>query len=275
MNDFAAQLNIIDIRDKLPRAKWSIGTRSNTTSLTYHYNGPFVPPTRQYGNGLIDQLIADTQWQMRKGWGGTKDGSDGLQYHFAIASDGLIYQTRDIDALLWHAAHQDANARGLALHFPLGSGQQPTVAQLASAFRLSDLLRARYQVTLNRTFGHLEWKHATACPGPELMRHLVAYRTGITPIVSPTPTPAGMRRFLLTCDGKANVRQAPRTRWLDGRPVPIAGTLKSGMIVFVDVVKTDGERIGKVSNPNWLHMARVPHEQADLGFISETLGIWL
>jgi hypothetical protein len=91
----------------------------------------------------------------------------------------------------------------------------------------------------------------------------------------PTPTPAKMRRFQLTCEGKANVRQAPRTRWADGGAVPIAGTLKSGTIVYVDVVKTDGERIGPNANPNWLHMARVPHEQADLGFISETLGEWL
>lgn len=206
---------------------------------------------------------------MRPGWGGTVNGADGLQYHLAVASDGQIYQTRDLDALLWHAAHQDGNSRGLALHFPLGVGQQPTAVQLASAFRVSDLLRARYQITLNRTLGHLEWKHATACPGPDIMRHLVAYRAGVTPIVSPTPTPAGLRRFLLTCDGKANVREGPGTSF------KIAGTLKSGTIVFVDVVKTDGERIGTTANPNWIHMARVANEQADLGFISETLGVWL
>jgi N-acetylmuramoyl-L-alanine amidase-like protein/SH3 domain-containing protein len=257
MNDFLSQLNIIDLRDRLPRAKWSIGTRRVTTSLTWHWNGPSVAPAHQYGNGLIDQLIADSNWQMRAGWGGTVNGADGLMYHLVFAADGQIYLTRDIDALLWHCAHAEGNSRGLALHFPLGIGQLPTVAQLSSAFRVSDLLRARYQITLNRMLGHLEWKHATACPGPALMAHLVAYRTGLTPIVSPTPVPAGLRRFQIA-GVTANVRQGPATTF------PIAGTLKPGTIVYVDVEKA-----------GWIHMARIANEQADLGFVSETLGVWL
>jgi hypothetical protein len=215
-----------------------------------------VAPAHQYGNGLLDQLIADSNWQMRAGWGGTVNGADGLMYHLVVASDGQVYQTRYIDALLWHCAQSEGNSRGLALHFPLGIGQLPTALQLASAFRVSDLLRARYQITLNRTLGHLEWKHATLCPGPNLMAHLIAYRTGITPIVSPTPTPAGLRRFHVAIT--ANVRQGPGTQF------PIAGIIKPGTIVFVDVEKA-----------GWVHMARVANEQADLGFISETLGVWL
>jgi len=258
MNDFLSQLNVIDIRSRLPRAKWSIGTRSATTSETWHYNGPAVPSERQRGEGLIQQLIADAQWQMRPGWGGTVDGADGLMYHLIFASDGTIYQARDIDALLWHCAHADGNSRGLAFHFPIGLGQQPSAAQLISAFRASDLLRRRFAIPLNRTIGHLEWKHATACPGPNIMQHLVAYRAGVEPRVTKTPTPAGLKRFLLTCADKANVRQGPGTNF------PIAGTLKSGTVVYVDVVKS-----------GWVHMAKVEHEQADLGFISETLGAWL
>ena len=195
---------------------------------------------------------------MRPGWGGTKDGADGLMYHLVFASDGQIYQARDLDAMLWHAAHADANSRGLALHFPIGEGQQPTAPQLASAFRASDLLRAQLQIPLNRTLGHLEWKHATACPGPILMQHLMAYRAGAQVVVTPTPTPAGLRRFRITCDGVANVRQGP------GVGFPVAGTLKSGQVVFVDVLKDQ-----------WVHMARVPNEQADLGFVADRLGVWL
>src|SRR5438105_4643558 len=123
---FLADLGVIDIRDKLPRASWTIGTRAATTSLTWHYSGPPVPPMRQYGDGLIDQLIADARWQMRPGWGGTVGGADGLMYHLVIASDGAAYQARDLDALLWHCAHADGNAHGLALHFPLGTNQAPT-----------------------------------------------------------------------------------------------------------------------------------------------------
>jgi len=265
----------IDIRDQLPSRTWRIGARASTTSLTWHYNGPAVAPERQYGAGLVAQLNGDAAWQMRRGWGGTKDGAPHLMYHLVVASDGRVYQTADIAEILWHCAHQDGNAHGLALHFPLGEGQQPSQAQMVSAIRVSEALRARYGIPLNRVLGHREWKHATLCPGESLMAHLVDYRQHLAPNVVATPTPAGLKRFKLTCDGKANVRQAPRTRWLDGSQVGVAGTLKSGTIVYVDVIKTDGERIGPTANPNWIHMASVPHEQADLGFISATLGVWL
>ncbi len=248
----------IDIRGLLPRYPWSIGQRQSTTSLTWHYNGPPVAPDRQYGAGLIRQLAGDAAWQMRPGWGGTVDGAPHLMYHLVVASDGRVYQTADMAEILWHCAHQDGNSSGLALHFPIGEGQQSTQAQMISAIRVSEALRARYGIPLNRVLGHLEWKHATLCPGQPLMAHLIDYRSHLEPKVVATPTPAGLRRFKLTCAGKANVRQGPGTNW------KIAGTLKSGTIVFVDA-----EQHG------WIHMAKVEHEQADLGFISETLGVWL
>lgn len=253
----------IDIRSQLPARDWRIGARAATTSLTWHYNGPAVPFERQYGQGLIKQLQGDAAWQMRPGWGGTKNGAPHLMYHLVVAADGKVYQTADMLEILWHCAHADGNGSGLALHFPLGGDQEPTTAQLISGFRVSDALRARYQIPLNRTLGHLEWKHATACPGDTLMARLREYRAHLAPAVVPTPTPAGLRRFLLTCDGKANVRQGP------GTDFPIAGTLKSGTVVYVDVVKYVGSKAA------WIHMAKVAHEQADLGFISATLGEWL
>lgn len=263
-----ANLGVIDIRDQLPRAAWSIGTRAETTSLTWHYNGPPVPVDRQIGAGLITQLQADAAWQMRPGWGGTIDGADGLMYHLVFAADGVVYQTRDLDDLLWHCAHQDGNAHGLALHVPIGIGQWPTIDQLASLFRVSNQLRARYSIPLDRVLGHLEWKHATACPGPQLMQHLASYRAHLPPWVAPTPTPPGLRRWRITdtLGVPARVRQGPGTRF------PIAGRLKPGTEIFVDVVKT-GEAVE--GNTAWVHMARVAHEQADLGFLSATLGDWV
>lgn len=268
-------LGAIDIRDQLPHADWIIGQRGATTNFTWHYNGPAVPVERQFGAGAIAQLRADAEWQMRRGWGGTKDGAPHIMYHLAVDALGTLYQTADLYEILWHCAHADGNAHGLALHFLLGGDQTPTSAQLYAAERASDMLRAQFMIPLNRVLGHLEWKHATACPGPHLMSDLQRYRADARPIVAPTPTPAGLRRFQLTCDGKANVRQAPRTRWADGSAVTIAGTYKSGSIIYVDVVKTDGEAIGPKANRNWVHMAKVANEQADLGFISETLGVWL
>jgi hypothetical protein len=259
-------IGAIDIRDRLPHANWTIGQRSATTNLTWHWSGPAVRPDRQTGDGLIEQLIIDSNWQMRHGWGGTVNGAPHLMYHLAVDPMGTIYQTADIYEILWHCAHQDGNGRGLSLHFPLGQGQQPTSAQLFAAERATDLLRSQFSIPLSRIFGHLEWKHATACPGPDLMEALTRYRAGQMPNATPTPTPPGLRQFRLTCEGKANVRQGPGTNF------PIAGTLKSGTVVFVDVVKAGRPVSG---NPNWIHMARITHEQADLGFISETLGVWL
>lgn len=215
-------LNVIDIRDQLPKADWRIGTRPATTSLTWHYNGPAVPEPRQYGDGLIAQLRGDANYQMRRGWGGTVDGAPHLMYHLVVAADGTLYQTADLYEMLWHCAHADGNSRGLALHFPLGIGQKPTAPQLASAFRASDLLRAQFNIPLNRALGHIEWKHATACPGPFLMEHLIAYRTWLRPTVAPTPTPTGLRRFQLleSLTAPARVRQGPATSY------PVAGRMK-------------------------------------------------
>ncbi len=265
MNDWLRALGVIDIRHLLPRDTWIIGERESTTSLTWHYNGPEVPEERQYGAGLIAQLRADAEWQMCAGWGGTINGAPHLMYTLVVDALGTIYLTADILEILWHCAHQDGNGCGLALHFPLGGKQEPTAAQLAAAIRVSDAIRARYKIDIRRVMGHLEWKHATACPGTSLMRHLAAYRDGRVPTIIPTPVPAGMRRFqvLTSLDQPARVREAPH---LDAK---VAGRMKPGTIIYVDVIKDDGDSVE--GSRRWVHMARVPHEQADLGFISMTL----
>lgn len=258
-----------DLRPQLPRRGWTIGQREMTTSLTWHWNGPAVPPMRQRGPGLLDQLQIDSQWQMRPGWGGTVAGAPHLMYHLVVASDGTVYQTAGLDEVLWHCAHQDGNARGLALHFPIGNGQVPTIMQLLAAVRATDLLRSHFRIPLARTFGHLEWKHATRCPGPALMGRLMAYRAHIPPVVVPTPTPAGLRRWQIRPDltSNVNVRQGP------GVGFPVAGRMKPGTVLFVDVVK-DAEPMD-AAHPRWVHMARVANEQADLGFVAAELGAFL
>ena len=269
MNDFLRQLGVIDIRERLPRAAWSIGRRSATTSLTYHYNGPPVPLTRQRGPGLIAQLRIDAAYQMKPGWGGTKDGADGLMYHLVVGADGAILLARDLDALLWHCGHGDGNSHGLALHLPIGGSQAPTPAQLASTIRLTDALRSHYRIPLARTLGHLEWKHATLCPGPALMAAVRSYRSDMVPIVVPTPTPAGLRRWQIRWDlgVNANVRQGP------GVSFPVAGRMKPGTILYIDVV--NHAEPADPRHPQWVHMARVANEQADLGFVAAELGAWV
>lgn len=258
--------NIKDLRTSLPHTNWRIGWRDATTSITWHYNGPPVPAERQRGRGLMAQLRADAIYQMRPGWGGTIAGADGLMYHFAIASDGTIYQTRDLDALLWHCAHADGNGHGLALHLPLGGDQVPTDPQLDSLYRLTDALRKRYAIPVARVFGHQEWKHATLCPGPVLMHALRLYRGGVKAIAIPTSIDPALRRWRVRDGITANVRQGPGTSY------PVAGRLKAGTVVYVDVTK-QGETVE--GDTEWVHMARVPNEQADLGFLWAGLGEWL
>jgi hypothetical protein len=264
-----SDIGAIDIRAALPHRDWQIGRRAATTSITWHWNGPAVPAGRQSGAGLIGQLIADSDWQMRPGWGGTVAGAPHLMYLLVFDALGRIYQTADEREILWHCAHQDGNGRGLALHLPIGEGQEPTLPQLAALVRATDLLRDHYRIPLARTVGHLEWKHATACPGPVLMAELERYRTGVPPLAPPTPTPAGLRRFQLRTDltTNVNVRQGP------GVNFPVAGRMKPGTILFVDVVKASEPL--DAAHPLWVHMARVPNEQADLGFVATELGVWL
>jgi hypothetical protein len=259
---------IIDIRARLPRAGWIIGNRLRTDSITLHWNGPAVPPARQRGAGVIQQLKADAEWQMRPGWGKTKHGAPHLMYHLCIDADGLIYQTADLNEQLWHCAHADGNANGLAFHFLVGEGQDVTPQQWLSGLHLIAASHDAYKVAKARVYGHLEWNNATACPGPKIMRRLLDYRAGAFDAPQPTVIP-GLRRFRIVNCTKANVRQAPGVTWPDGRAVPIAGTLKAGDIVFVDVVKDNGQAVGK--ERRWVHMARVPNEQADLGFIHWSL----
>lgn len=273
--DWLRDLGVISIAEQLPRAAWSIGTRAATTSITWHYNGPEVPPDRQAGAGLLAQLRADAAYQMRPGWGGTVDGADGLMYHLVVAADGAIYQTRALDAVLWHCAHQDGNSRGLALHLPLGGTQQPAPAQLRALILLTTALRAAFGIVMNRTLGHQEWKHATACPGVPLMRALIDYRGGIyAPITTPTPLPPGVSPWQISpsLSLPARVRQAPGIHQRDGSEVPIVTRLKPGTIVYVDRTVV-GEAVD--GNAAWLHMAEVPHEQAAAGYLSATLGRWV
>jgi hypothetical protein len=240
----------IDIRDQLPRASWTIGWRTLTTSITVHYNGPAVAPNKQSGAGLIAQLRADCAWQMQAGWGNTVNGADGLMYHLVIAADGQVYQTRDMSALLWHCGHADGNTNGLAIQLPLGDDQDATPAQVQALFRTLDALRGAYPVPAQRVLGHLEWKHATLCPGPKIQPRVEAYRAGLAPVVQPTVVPANVTKYQVISTDNLNVRQGP------GVEFPIAGTLKPGSVMYVDVLKSNG----------WAHMARVANEQADLGF---------
>jgi hypothetical protein len=165
---------IRDIEDALPHRDWQIGTRAGAPRyLTLHYNGPVV--ANRTPKGELAQLTADANYHMRKGGVGAPNGADGLQYHYAVISDGTIYQCRNDSAVLWHSGNAVGNAWSLSIHVPVGGKQDATEAQWASVLALFEFLRTRYAIPIERVIGHSEWK-STDCPGPKLMPRLIRWR---------------------------------------------------------------------------------------------------
>ena len=164
----------------LGRGDWTIGTRDRTTAITLHWNGPAVAPQRQRGDGVLEQLRIDTKWQTEPGWGGSANGGDGLQYHAAIGADGVLWRCRNDDARLWHCGHTEGNAESLSLHLLVGIGQAVTAVQWDAALRIIERWRTQYHIRRDRVMGHQEWV-ANACPGPDIMQRLRAYRAKADP----------------------------------------------------------------------------------------------
>lgn len=228
-----SELDIRDLRGTLPRAAWSIGTRPGTpTSITIHYNGP--PVRDRSHRGEINQLIFDARFQMRPGALGAASGGDGLQYHYAVLSDGTIYQTRDLSAILWHCGHAHGNTWSLAIHLPLGGQQDATAPQWAATERLMDGLIDEFAMAGRRQArGHQEWSD-TACPG-RLMPRVRLFRDN--QLFDPP------KRFLIVFD-EANVRQGP------GLGFPIAAVMQPGEVLEANALVL-GENIG--GETRWAH----------------------
>ncbi len=232
-----ASLPIRDLRGVLPRANWSIGWRpSRPTSVTLHYNGP--PVANRTPDGEVAQLIADALYQMRRGWAGVPSGADGLQYHFAVLTDGQICQCRDLASILWHCGNGTGNVFSMAVHLPLGGMQDATAPQWAATQRLFDALLGEYSInSRSRVYGHQEWS-ATSCPGPNLMNRLFLYRAG--------KIPQGESQYFQVVYDELNVRQGP------GLGYPIADVMPPGAIFRASAI-VQGQTIG--GDNRWAHRA--------------------
>ena len=170
-----------DLRDKLPRAQWSIGHRGgNPAGATLHYNGP---PVGAFGNvsAELAQLTVDARYHMQRGVI-SETGADGIQYTYAILSNGERCQLRDESAILWHSANAVGNNTHLAVHLPLGGAQAPTWAQWHATTDLFEELIGRYHWGgRSAILGHREWprsdgKPQKSCPGPIVFRQLQLWR---------------------------------------------------------------------------------------------------
>jgi hypothetical protein len=226
-------LQIEDYRSALPIKPWQIGTRWGTRYITIHYNGPAVP-SFGYPLGERSQLIADARYHMRLGAFGVPSGADGIQYHYAVLSDGAALLLRRPEAYLWHAGNAEANRYSLAIHLPLGGLQQATARQLAGLWRLVDHLRSVYSIAAHNVKGHLEWSD-TACPGTYLMQQIKQYRDTHKPY----------QYFMTTMN--ANCRQGPSVNF------PIAAVTPMGTRFAVDtIIENGGDVLGEKA---WVHRA--------------------
>lgn len=231
---------IRDIQEALPRAAWTIGTRPGAPRYaTLHYNGPAVK-LRGDTRAELNQLTIDARYHMRPGGLGSPKGGDGLQYHFAVLSDGAIYQTRALDAVLWHCGHKTGNVWSLSVHLPLGGNQDATASQWAATGILFDWLRRTYAIPTERILGHSEWGTKTDCPGPHLMPRLVRWRASATA----TRLERGFAILRTT-----PIYEGPAPRY----PVALAGT---ATLTPAESVQVDAIVVGAYAqgDSRWLHL---------------------
>ena len=231
---------IRDIQAMLPRANWDIGTRTGAPRYTtLHYNGPAVR-LRGSQKAELNQLKIDARYHMRPGALGSAKGGDGLQYHFAVLSDGTIYQTRALDSILWHCGHKTGNSWSLSVQLPLGGNQDATDSQWAATTLLFDWLRREFAIPTDRILGHCEWGTKPDCPGPSLLPRLVRWRKA----AASTPLHRGFAIARATA-----IYEGPSPRY----PVALRGqaTLAPAAAVEVDAIVIGTFEAG---DSRWLHL---------------------
>jgi hypothetical protein len=230
---------IRDISDLLARADWSIGRRPGPPRyVTLHYNGPRV--RNRTPKGEMEQLIFDAKFHMKPGSLNSPKGGDGLQYHYAVISDGTIYQCRPEEDVLWHCGNTVGNQWSLSIHLPLGGQQDATDAQWASTLTLFRWLASRHVIPVQRILGHKEWKN-TECPGPFLFPRLLRWRD-----VEPA-TPIS-RQYEAAAD--VGIYEGP------GLNFPIA-LQSTAVLKRADLFTADAVLVGQRYNGDvrWLHRA--------------------
>jgi hypothetical protein len=271
-----------DVTDQLPQKNWVAGWRPRTTALVLHFNGPPVHEARQAGDGLIEQLKADCAWQMRAGWAGVPSGADGLQYHYVVGQDGQIWRTRHPNAWLWHCSHRVYNPQGVAIHMPVGYNEATGVYQnvsdelLASLHKIIDALQKAYSIPKERVIGHVELGTTAYCPGGPLLTWLRDYRAGkskkpVAPVIDHPPLPS-IQTYKIKRGQRSTIRQGP------ARSYPVVREVKGrepdaecpDRYVYVDAIKYDDQGMTIDGGKRWMHMAYVPDQQYDEGFIHET-----
>lgn len=174
--------NSIDLRQTLPRnhnggPNWRVPAEEKT-GLVVHYNGGPVPenvPDR----GWIERVVT---WHLQRDWrsnpasGGIPVRGDGVMYHVAVGRDGMIYQLRDIEDVLWHCGSWPENRTHLSVFVILGGNQRATESQMAALHEVAgEWIASSPHRKRDGVIGHQEvdW---TACPGSLQGDFVLPYR---------------------------------------------------------------------------------------------------
>lgn len=170
-----------DWRGEVPGQPWSNidGTREKDKGVVVHYSGP---PTA-LGRGevsLFDQVANEIDYQMKPGLYSPGFTVNGMMYHFVVWEDS-VYQIRDEDAKLWHAADGTAedswNYSAFSVHVPIGQGQQASAKTIQTLQEFCDDLLGGMNLGRDRLKGHQEIS-STDCPGTLMDDFVRPYRTG-------------------------------------------------------------------------------------------------
>jgi N-acetylmuramoyl-L-alanine amidase len=132
-------------------------------TITLHHSGSPQPL------GPEDDPIAKLRGL--QAWGRAEKNWWDVPYHFLIDLDGNVYQGRDVRYM--GETNTEYDPRGHLLISVIGnySLQEPTPAQIAAITRVMAWGAERFDVPLNRIYGHGD--HAeTSCPGTHLRRYL-------------------------------------------------------------------------------------------------------
>lgn len=141
---------------------------------------------REYkiGENYKSVIISHAYSHKNKTWGyysnGTAIKGNGLQYHYVIAPDGMIYKTRNWSEVTWHA--NNANSLGLGI-MVMGNFQiqNPTQEQLFALEKLLKYLVESKDLNLKKSdvFAHGEltqYGNSTACCGYNLKDDVKRFR---------------------------------------------------------------------------------------------------
>lgn len=136
--------------------------------ITVHHDGmdPFYSTDEGSSRARLEAIRRSHR---NKGWGD-------VGYHYVIDRNGRLWEGRPIG---WQGAHvKDQNAGNIGV-MCMGNfdRQAPSHAQLATLNRHLGWLMRTHRVSMSSLRTHQEWPSAaTACPGVNLQRHMIAAR---------------------------------------------------------------------------------------------------